>query len=93
MNTSKNLLDNYLDVLYIHRSKWLRAAVLGTNDGILSTSSIAIGVAAASDTRDPIVLAPFVIDFDINNVKGGIRRKYLSSKGLKKIISNIVEAL
>jgi len=49
--------DNYLDSHYIHRSNWLRAAVLGANDGILSISSIAIGVAAASDTRDAIVLA------------------------------------
>lgn len=39
------------------RSGWLRAAVLGANDGILSTASIIIGVAAASTTRDPIVLA------------------------------------
>ncbi|GGG29463.1 membrane protein [Dokdonia pacifica] len=50
-------LDNYLDNHYIHRSNWLRAAVLGANDGILSTASIAIGVAAASDIRDPIILA------------------------------------
>jgi VIT1/CCC1 family predicted Fe2+/Mn2+ transporter len=42
---------------YINRSSWLRAAVLGANDGILSTASIAIGVAAASDIRNPIVLA------------------------------------
>lgn len=49
--------DNYLDSHYIHRSNWLRAAVLGANDGILSISSIAIGVAAASDTREAIVLA------------------------------------
>lgn len=42
---------------YINRSNWLRAAVLGANDGILSTASIAIGVAAASDARAPIVLA------------------------------------
>lgn len=42
---------------YINRSGWLRAAVLGANDGILSTTSLAIGVAAASDTRNPIVLA------------------------------------
>jgi vacuolar iron transporter family protein len=42
---------------YINRSAWLRAAVLGANDGILSTASIAIGVAAASDIRNPIVLA------------------------------------
>ena len=42
---------------YIMRSSWLRAAILGANDGILSTASIVIGVAAASDTRDPIILA------------------------------------
>ncbi len=42
---------------YVNRSGWLRAAVLGANDGILSTTNLAIGVAAASDTRNPIVLA------------------------------------
>lgn len=42
---------------YINRSGWLRAAVLGANDGILSTTSLAIGIAAASTTREPIVLA------------------------------------
>lgn len=50
-------IDNYLDNHYIHRSNWLRAAVLGANDGIISISSLAIGVAAASSTREPIVLA------------------------------------
>jgi len=50
-------LDDYLEPHYIHRSNWLRAAVLGANDGILSTASIAIGVAAASDTREPVILA------------------------------------
>lgn len=50
-------IDTYLDSHYIHRSNWLRAAVLGANDGILSVSSIAIGVAAASHTREPIILA------------------------------------
>ena len=53
----ENELDNYLDNHYIHKSNWLRAAVLGANDGILSTSSIAIGVAAASEFREPVVLA------------------------------------
>lgn len=41
---------------YVNRSGWLRAAVLGANDGILSTTSIAIGIAAASNTRGPIIL-------------------------------------
>ncbi len=50
-------IDNYLDNHYIHRSNWLRAAVLGANDGIISISSLAIGVAAASSTREPVVLA------------------------------------
>lgn len=42
---------------FINRSSWLRAAILGANDGILSTASIVIGVAAASTTRDPILLS------------------------------------
>lgn len=50
-------IDNYLDNHYIHRSNWLRAAVLGANDGIISISSLAIGVAAASSIREPILLA------------------------------------
>jgi VIT1/CCC1 family predicted Fe2+/Mn2+ transporter len=57
MTETTEELDNYLDNHYIHRSNWLRAAVLGANDGILSTASIAIGVAAASDIREPVVLA------------------------------------
>ena len=57
-NMKTNLtIDNYLDSHYIHRSNWLRAAVLGANDGIISVSSLAIGVAAASKTTEPIVLA------------------------------------
>jgi len=53
----ENTTDHYLDPHFIHRSNWLRAAVLGANDGILSTASLAIGIAAASDMREPIVLA------------------------------------
>jgi len=49
--------DIYLENHYIHKSNWLRAAVLGANDGIISTASIAIGVAAASSTREPVLLA------------------------------------
>lgn len=46
-----------LEKHYVNRSGWLRAAVLGANDGILSTTSLAIGVAAGSHTRSPIILA------------------------------------
>jgi VIT1/CCC1 family predicted Fe2+/Mn2+ transporter len=49
--------EDYLAPHYLQRSNWLRAAVLGANDGILSTSSLAIGVAAASISREPVVLA------------------------------------
>jgi len=40
-----------------HRVGWLRAAVLGANDGIVSTASLIIGVAAASSTHEGILLA------------------------------------
>ncbi|HXN46723.1 MAG TPA: VIT family protein [Bryobacteraceae bacterium] len=39
------------------RVGWLRAAVMGANDGILSTSSLVLGVAAAHATRNSIVVA------------------------------------
>jgi VIT1/CCC1 family predicted Fe2+/Mn2+ transporter len=39
------------------RSNWLRAAVLGANDGILSTSSLVLGVAASGASRSAIVTA------------------------------------
>lgn len=43
-----------------HRTEhigWLRAAVLGANDGLISTSSLVVGVAAAQNARDPVLLA------------------------------------
>ena len=40
-----------------HRVGWLRAAVLGANDGIVSTASLIIGVAAASAAHPNILLA------------------------------------
>ena len=43
-----------------HRSErigWLRAAVLGANDGIVSTASLLVGVAAADATRQDVLIA------------------------------------
>jgi len=40
-----------------HRVGWLRAAVLGANDGIVSTASLIIGVAAASTNNEGVLLA------------------------------------
>jgi VIT1/CCC1 family predicted Fe2+/Mn2+ transporter len=39
------------------RVGWLRAAMLGANDGLISTSSLVVGVAAAQAARDPVLLA------------------------------------
>ena len=41
----------------VERIGWLRAAVLGANDGIISTASLILGVAAASATKSAILLA------------------------------------
>ena len=44
----------------VHRSSrisWLRAAVLGANDGLISTSSLVVGVAAAAPNRAAVMLA------------------------------------
>jgi VIT1/CCC1 family predicted Fe2+/Mn2+ transporter len=41
----------------VNRLGWLRAAVLGANDGILSTSSLIIGVASAHGTRQSVLIA------------------------------------
>ncbi len=42
---------------FVTRIGWLRAAVLGANDGILSTASLILGVAAASGTHGSILIA------------------------------------
>ena len=46
-----------LEQHYVNRSSWIRAAVLGANDGILSVSSIAVGVASATSSFEPIAIA------------------------------------
>ena len=47
---------NHYEEHYVARVGWLRAAVLGANDGIVSTASLIVGVAAASD-RSGVLLA------------------------------------
>jgi len=42
-----------------HRAGWLRAGVLGANDGIVSTASLIIGVASANAAQESILLAGF----------------------------------
>ena len=42
---------------FTHRVGWLRAAVLGANDGIVSTASLIVGVAAAESSRSSVLVA------------------------------------
>jgi VIT1/CCC1 family predicted Fe2+/Mn2+ transporter len=42
---------------FMHRVGWLRAAVLGANDGIVSTAALVVGVAAANSDRSAILVA------------------------------------
>jgi len=50
-------LPLYPESHFINRIGWLRAAVLGANDGILSTASLIVGVAAAAGTQNEVLIA------------------------------------
>lgn len=45
------------EIHLVERIGWLRAAVLGANDGIISTASLILGVAAAAATKGDVLLA------------------------------------
>jgi len=47
----------HFELHYAERIGWLRAAVLGANDGIVSTASLVVGVAAAKATRGDVLIA------------------------------------
>lgn len=51
------MAPRHLERHVVHRIGWLRAAVLGANDGIVSTASLVVGVAAAAQGRSEILLA------------------------------------
>ncbi len=50
-------MKNHAEIHRTHRIGWLRAAVLGANDGIVSTASLIVGVAAASANRNSVLVA------------------------------------
>ena len=50
-------LPLYPENHFINRVGWLRAAVLGANDGIISTASLIVGVAAAAATQNEVLIA------------------------------------
>ena len=45
------------EIHFTHRIGWLRAGVLGANDGIVSTASLIVGVAAADASRNSVLVA------------------------------------
>ncbi len=45
------------EIHMVHRIGWLRAAVLGANDGIVSTASLVVGVAAAGSGKPEVLVA------------------------------------
>jgi VIT1/CCC1 family predicted Fe2+/Mn2+ transporter len=50
-------MRKHLELHYAERIGWLRAAVLGANDGIVSTASLVVGVAAANAVRNDVLIA------------------------------------
>lgn len=48
---------SHFEIHYADRIGWLRAAVLGANDGIVSTASLVVGVAAASAVQGDVLIA------------------------------------
>lgn len=53
----EQVLRHHTETHYSHRVGWLRAAVLGANDGIVSTASLIIGVAAANASVREVLVA------------------------------------
>ena len=58
-NTKLPYESAHEELHYINRSGWLRAAVLGANDGIVSVSSLVVGVAAADPSPQAVLIAGF----------------------------------
>ncbi|HMA56465.1 MAG TPA: VIT family protein [Pseudolabrys sp.] len=47
----------HVETHLVHRIGWLRAAVLGANDGIISTASLVLGVAAAAASKNEVLVS------------------------------------
>ncbi|MFP1631938.1 VIT family protein [Zhengella sp. ZM62] len=48
---------SHSEIHMVHRIGWLRAAVLGANDGLVSTASLVVGVAAAGSGKSEVLIA------------------------------------
>lgn len=56
---NQNYESAHTELHFINRSGWLRAAVLGANDGVVSVSSLIVGVATADASPTAILIAGF----------------------------------
>ena len=57
MNSSKLAFEAHNESHRSHHIGWLRAAVLGANDGIISTSSLIVGITAANSAHSNVLIA------------------------------------
>lgn len=57
MNSSKQVFEAHRELHRSHHIGWLRAAVLGANDGVISTSSLIVGVSAAHASHQNILIS------------------------------------
>lgn len=72
-----------------NRAGWLRAAVLGSNDGLVSTSSLMIGIAAANKSD-------FLITAGLAGIAAGAMSmavESMSQSNLKMILRMLIERL
>lgn len=53
----RSLAKRHPERHFAERIGWLRAAVMGANDGIVSTASLLVGIAAAGSTREALLIA------------------------------------
>lgn len=51
------MTTTHSEVHHTHRVGWLRAAVLGANDGVVSTASLIIGVSSSGASRNSVIVA------------------------------------
>ena len=76
----------HLEKHYIERAGWLRAAVLGANDGIISVTSLVVGIAASGASKE-ILLVTCVAGL-ISGAASMAAGEYISVKSQQDIEKN-----
>ncbi len=52
--------SHHLEKHFIHRTGWLRASVLGANDGIISVTSLVMGMAASGASSHTLLITSYL---------------------------------